>query len=366
MKKPSDGYILVVGAAHPDIFADYKRSQTDYVDKVGDIQYSIGGTAYNIAINLGQNYTDVALYTYIKENSIFADLITQRLERNGVKTEFVQYSDHIPESGFVGIRESGDLVSAVTASSITKVTFDKQALETAIEGAVLVVLDCNLTEEQIELTVETANKHDKKTLVSGVSESKSLRAKNIRSDITVFVINHEEACCFFDCKNITPDKLSMLQRNHNMENIVVTNGSDGYIVSNESEATEYNAPQVDRVVSTSGTGDALLAGICHTIYEKGELQWDLADDTISEYVSEVLKHEGSTLGAATKRNELNVRDRVNQQVRKMARYSRLEKATMIVGLLSAIITIFSYIFGYISVEIVRTFVEDFISVYPWG
>ena len=363
MKKPSDGDILVVGAAHPDIFADYERSQADYVDKVGELQYSIGGTAYNIAINLGQKYTDVALYTYIKKDSIFADLITRRLERNGVKTDFVQYSSHIPESGFVGIREDGDLVSAVTASGLTKVTFNERALETAIEGAALVVLDCNLSEKQIGLTLEIANKHNKKTIVSGVSESKSLRVKNARANITLFAINYEEACHFFDCTDITPEKLSAFQTEHDIENIVVTNGNDGYMVADASGTTNYTAPQVDHVVSSSGAGDALLAGICHTVYEKGDLQWDLADDKISEYISDVLRHEGSTLGATTTRNELNVRDRVNKQVRKMARYSRLEKAGIIVGLLSAVVTVSSYLFGYVSVDMVRVFVEDLISLY---
>lgn len=120
-----DDYILVVGATHPDIFADYETDQEDRIDKIGEITYSIGGTAYNIAVNIARNYVDVALFTIIKKDSLFAGPILDRLEANRVNTSFVETSEYIPESGFIGIREEGRLVSAVTASGITDVSLNE-------------------------------------------------------------------------------------------------------------------------------------------------------------------------------------------------------------------------------------------------
>ena len=354
---PSDGYVLVVGAAHPDIFADYERSETGHIDKVGELQYSIGGTAYNIAINLSQKYVDVALYTYIKEDSIFADLITKRLDRNGVNTEYVQYDAHMPESGFVGIREDGELVSAVTASGITEAVFDEAALETAVRDASLVVLDCNLAETQIALTVRLAEKHGTRTIASGVSETKSTRIEAAPSEVTVFSMNDDEACHFFDVDRITPENLLPLVADSPANTVVVTEGRDGYMVSDGTTTNTYDAPETKPTGSASGTGDALLAAIAHSIHETGRLQWADASDRITEYVTDVLDHEGSTVGATTKRQELSIPDRINDQVRAIAGYSRWEKAALAVGTVGAMVTISSFLFGDVSLEAVRSLLD---------
>lgn len=348
MGSSRDGYVLVVGATHPDIFADYRTSQADRIDKIGELTYSIGGTAYNVAVNLGQNHVDVALFTYVKRDSLFTDLILERLERNGVRTNFVQYDRYMPESGFVAIREDGDLISAVTASGITEVVFDREALERAVEGASIVVADCNLTGSQLDLVVDLADRFDTRTFVCGVSESKSARVREVSGPITLFSLNREEAQYLLECDELRPDRLRSFAAENDVHNLVVTQGADGYLIATPEAVDRFPAPPVTEVASTSGAGDAFLAGVCHSVHDEGALRWESIHDSIASYVTAVLEREGSTVGAVANENELSVRDRINRQVRAIAGYSRWEKAAMAIGAVSAVLTILSFLLGAVS------------------
>lgn len=365
MRKRQSGYILVIGAAHPDIFADYKKSQEDKIDKPGKLKYSIGGTAYNIAVNLGQHHQNVSLYSFIRAESLFTDLIVNRLEENGVRTNFVQRHDYMPESGFIALRKEGKLESAVTSSGITQVAFDRSHLKSAIKNAAFVVADCNLDENQLKLVVDVANVVDKKILVSGVSESKAKRIRNNTNKITLLSLNDAEIDSLVGTNNYQDSDLCDLCSNLNIKQIVVTQGENGYLVVDRDTVTHYPAPELNDIVSTSGTGDAFLAGICHYLYNNGEINWESAKNNISEYVSAVIKQDGSTVGATTKDNELSVRDRVNSQIERISGvsdYPWWEKAAIVIGVMSAVITISSFISGTVNTNDISRWVEQLISI----
>lgn len=361
MGEQQNGYILVVGAAHPDIFADYKRSQTDKIDKPGELTYSIGGTAYNIAVNLGQNHLDVALYTFIKSDSLFTDLIIDRLENSGVNTDFVQPDDYMSESGFIALRKEGKLVSAVTCSGITEVAFDRSNLKSAVKDAAFVVVDCNLDERQLEVVVSIADEFDKRILVSAVSESKAKRIVEISEDIDLFSLNNDEACSLLECDDLDRSDLSKTCADLGIKQLTVTKGRDGYLVANKQNVSHYSAPPINEVVSTSGTGDAFMASICHYLYENDNIDLEDAREYISTYVSDVIEQEGSTVGAKAKDRELSVRDRVNDQIERIAGYPWWEKAAIVAGLLSAVITIASFLSGAFGINDIQLLLEHIIE-----
>lgn len=343
MTASEDEYVLVVGSAHPDIFADYELDQASRVDKIGDLTYSIGGTAYNIAVNLSGNYIDTALFTVIKKDSLFSELIVNRLERHGVITTFIERSEYMPESGFIGIREEGRLVSAVTASGITSATLNEDTLEEAVRDASLVTADCNLSESQLRLVARTAVEADTLVFIAGVSESKARRVKRVDVPIDVLALNREEACSLLDCETLSRDVLTDGADRHEIRNLVVTDGSDGYIVASPDSVRKFPAPQVTSIVSTSGTGDAFLAGVCHAVTENSGWDWERIDERVSAYVKNAVSHKGSTSGATAKETELSVEERVNQKVRAIAGYSWWEVAATFVGVIGAILTIASFL-----------------------
>lgn len=350
MSTSEGDFVLVVGAAHPDIFADYGADEADRIDKIGKLTYSVGGTAYNIAVNLARRYVDVALYTHLKEDSLFTDLILERLSASGVMTQFVRFDTNMPESGFLALREDGDLVSAVTASGITRVTLDEEGLVTAVDRAKIVVVDCNLSETQLELVGRITEDSGKSLFVAGVSESKAVRVHCLPTTVSLFSVNEYEARRAFDCEDLHPDTLRKKLRANDIEQLVVTEGVAGYLVVDETDVTRHTVPEVVDPISTSGAGDALLAGLCHVVNEHGELDWDVAPKRVNEYVKDVIVDEGSTVGATATERELSLPNRFNQPVQAFTDAPRWQQFWFVIGVISFLITIAGILLGFIDLS----------------
>jgi sugar/nucleoside kinase (ribokinase family) len=295
---PED-YILVVGAAHIDVLADYKSAEQAQMDKVGSVRYSIGGTSYNIAINLAQSGIPVSLLTVLKKNSFSATWIRERLEGAGVQSQFIQVSDHLPESGFVAFRSDGVLKSAVTSTAVAEYTFQARLIDEAMGRARFVVMDCNLAVDQMSLLLDCARRHNRPVAIAAVSDSKVTRILQLEDHqlIDIVVLNDLEARAVASPE--TGDSAQNLCGRLGAKYVVVTHGAGGYQVISESgqSAKQYAAPQIERIVSQSGAGDALFAGILAYWYRHQTLDFDGAKSTIANSVRRVLQQPGATLGS---------------------------------------------------------------------
>jgi len=150
-------YVLVAGAAHLDVIADYTAANQSRLDKIGQVRYAVGGTGYNISINLGQAGVPVAFLTLLKKNSFSSTWIRERLESTKkINTEFVDLSPRISESGFIAIRQDGQLVTAVTSSAIGEHSFPAATVDQAVKRSRFVVMECNLAVDQMSLLLDAA------------------------------------------------------------------------------------------------------------------------------------------------------------------------------------------------------------------
>jgi sugar/nucleoside kinase (ribokinase family) len=165
-------YVLVAGAAHIDILADYRSMDQPRMDKIGSILYSVGGTAYNIAINLAQSGVPVSLLTVLKKNSFSSTWICERLKSTGVDFDLIDFSEKVRESGFVALRTDGVLNTAVTSTAVGEHSFPPHLIDQAVLNARIVVIDCNLATDQMSLLLNCAMKHNRPTVVAAVSDSK--------------------------------------------------------------------------------------------------------------------------------------------------------------------------------------------------
>lgn len=341
--------VVVVGAAHLDILADYESSESGRLDKVGRLNYSIGGTAYNVAVNLSRHYVETSLVTVLKEDSLFSDLIEKRLDENGVDTRYVERVELMPESGFVGLRCEGELVEAVTASGLTEVRLNREDLRRAIEAASVVVADCNLSEKQLGMVARSAADLETPLFVNGVSESKAVRIRATAAPVDVYSLSRAEATHLFgfDPLEEPTDRVHAEMESIQLRRLVVTADTEGYVVFEDGERTAFPAPDVDEVVSESGAGDALLAAIAHEYADAGALDWDAVHDCIDRYVTEVLSREGATTGAVTDQSELSLRDRfdaavsgnVGQLNDLRSRYAWLDAAAAVLSFVAGLFTI---------------------------
>jgi len=297
------GNVLVIGSAHLDILADYTDDTKNNIDKIGSIKIALGGSAYNIAINLGLHNYNVSILTILKTGSLSGKLIKDSLEGKGVNTDYISYCDFISESGFVAQRLSGKLESAVSSSTIDQVVLNEGKLKESIKKSSAVVLDCNLSKEQILQIINIAKKYNIPLMVSSVSESKVNRAIYIKTEYSLnyllFSTNSVEAKKYFEWDTkIDKNEIIDFCNFYKSEFVVVTNGKNGYsIFEHKGNRFDFKAPQVPIIKSELGAGDALLAAICGHYAENNMFNWDNCQDVISRFLKPVLSVEEATVGA---------------------------------------------------------------------
>jgi len=293
---------LVIGSVHLDIIGNYDLSVKSHIDKEGSLKYSVGGAAYNIAANLSYKKQNVSLFTYLKKDSLSTEVIKSSLIDTGMDTKYILEDSDLNESGYISHSISGNLTSAVSSMAIQEKAFDeqvKESLDTAIRSYDLIVVETNLTVEQIEVILDFSDKYGKPVFICSVSDSKCKRILNIRqsqkSDSFRFVsLNENELSTIFG----TEDQLdsNTICNKFKSETVLVTHGKKGYTVFSRNKSEEFcgEPVPVTTIKSELGAGDALFAAVVNHYLINRKFNWQNCKHTINEYVGRVLKSEGAT------------------------------------------------------------------------
>ena len=291
--------IVIVGSAHLDIIADYGRKETKKIDKIGQLKFSVGGTSFNIATILAKDGRNVALLTGLNPKSFSSKWILDKFKENNIQDNLVYSDESLKESGFIALRKDGKLVTAVTSSNITDITLPLVKLEKKIKKSIAVVVDCNLSTFQLDQVISIANRNNVFIFVAGVSDSKISRIKAINQDRVINVISMNEG----EAKKLISSSLNILKITGPSskkicgellaEMIVITRGEKGCsILSRDGLTKHFPAPEVEGIKSTTGSGDALLAGIVSYYCERGKrlaptptIYWGISDRIFDDHYS---------------------------------------------------------------------------------
>lgn len=253
--------ILVIGSAHLDAIGSYKAEESSKIDKIGEVCFSIGGTAYNIAVNLA-NTGEVAvnIYTHLKPNSPITQIILSKLYEEGVGLNYIRQDPNITQdSGFIAHLTDGELVSAVSASQLTKAELNLTLLDRGIRKASAVVADCNLGLDQLNAIGKLCHTHTKQLIIGGVSESKCLKAIKLSHKFDFLVVNQVEAA------SLTAQLNGPLTDMQGVKTIVVTKGAQGWSSYTQGTVEHFDAPILEGINNTTGAGDAFVAALALTI-----------------------------------------------------------------------------------------------------
>lgn len=358
--------ILVVGSAHVDVFGDFDTSQANAIDKEGEIVCSIGGTAFNIAVDLASEATvQVILYTHLKKNSLSTDLIIRRLRREFISTRYVIRDDSIKsDSGFIAHRSNMELTSAVSSMPIQQATINIGKIESIAKRSSVIIAECNLSSAQLNNIAKICTKLNKPFLVGGVSESKCKRVRLLDAAasplIAYFSINITEAAALIGKPlgkliEIDASTAKLICELSRASTVIITGGSDGWINASIDGSIKANAAPVSPVVvSTSGAGDALIAGLgYHLAHDRSPSDISKATETIHRFIDRVLRHRASSGSEFT-----NV-DSMNSEYRHYLKLLSRNKSSFIGAALAGIGLIAGIIQAAVSLE-TSTTVADFI------
>lgn len=290
MNIPSD-YVLVVGAVHWDTVANFPASQSGLRDKVGTVHYSVGGTAFNVAANLALHDVPVCIYTHLRPG-IASEIILRQCQALEICMKFSVLDSTVPEAGFVAHRVGDEIVSSVSAIGIGEAHLRPDYLLPALRECRFAVADCNMSETQLGILSQIASDEGKALLVAGVSEAKigRVRATANGSHRPPYLLSMNQATAeslmhapFGDWSG--DDVLAAAHA----KRVLVSRGESGCVLYSEGRQAVFEAPEVERIVSTMGTGDALLSAFCASLYEEGELAGPGIRANISRFVGDSLK-----------------------------------------------------------------------------
>ncbi|MFK7922496.1 MAG: PfkB family carbohydrate kinase [Bacteroidia bacterium] len=223
----------------------------------GQITYTSGGVGRNIAENLARLDVPVSMYGVVGD-----DLFGERLVSEG-EALGIDMSGVLTKAGFrtavdLGIlQEDGDLWVSVTELSITEqLRVEDLASRKAIGiaerlfDADYLIVDANLSVEVLQYLLTEANRRKIPFIIDPVTIQFTAKLNVLEGDIFIATPNRREAA------QITRD----------VDKLLISCGEEGCISQLGTKSQLIPAIPVEKMVDSTGAGDAFLAGMVAGLY----------------------------------------------------------------------------------------------------
>lgn len=218
----------------------------------GQITYTPGGVGRNIAENLARLDVPVSMFGIVGD-----DPFGERLIKEGQDLG-IDMSEVLTKAGFrtavdLGIlQEDGDLWVSVTELSITEQlrVEDLARFAERLFDASYLVVDANLSVEVLQYLLTEANLRGIPFIIDPVTIQFTAKINALQGDIYIATPNRREAA------QITRD----------VDKLLISCGEEGCISQSGTKSQLIPAIVVDKMVDSTGAGDAFLAGMVAGLY----------------------------------------------------------------------------------------------------
>lgn len=263
--RPSEGLLLVIGGANMDIAARSERGIVAQDSNPGQVRFSPGGVARNIAENLARLGHSPRLITLVGQDMLGQSLLSHTQEA-GVDVSGVEMLSGVPTATYVSLQgPDGDMAVAVNDMALLgELTPGRlQHRRALIERASNLVLDCNLPEATLDWLFAQAAQA--RIHVDSVSVAKCLRIQRHLGRIDTLKLNRQEAQALTGLAVQTPQQACAAAQalcGLGVRWVVISMGAQGLAWCEAGQAAVCQPAQAPaQVVSTTGAGDALLSGL---------------------------------------------------------------------------------------------------------
>lgn len=264
-----DKKIVVIGGSNRDYFAK-SSSQLIYKDSnVGHISSSNGGVGRNIVLNLAYLNNDVDFITALGDDEGGRNIKSELIQHN---VNVITPSSIYQTSSYLAILNSkGDMEVAICDTQILdNLCFCQlDPLLGTLNDHKHVIIDTNLNQDLIDDLFLKYKDHY--FYVEGVSCTKIQRIKNHLKDIYLLKCNYLEATSLLNEHLPIEESIKKLL-SLGVKKVVVSNSSNNIYFGEDNKVDCISIEKKDDVVSTSGAGDALFAGIIHSLNNNKSLK----------------------------------------------------------------------------------------------
>lgn len=261
--------VLVVGASNVDYVALSNNKLIRKDSNIGKLNITFGGVGRNIVENLAILEDDVSFITFLGNDS-FGKELRKDLESINVKV----YSPNKKErtSSYLAVLDSnGDMDVAICDTEIIdkSTVEDIKPFDDVISEFTSIVLDANINDKIIDHIFKEYS--DKKILVEAVSANKVKRYEKYLDKIYLFKSNVLEAKHLLNLYNAEPMLLAKRLMEKGVKNVVITDGGKPVIIGENNEVVFITPKPIEKIISASGAGDSLFAGLIHGLINGASL-----------------------------------------------------------------------------------------------
>lgn len=261
--------VLVVGASNVDYVALSNNKLIRKDSNIGKLNITFGGVGRNIVENLAILEDDVSFITFLGNDS-FGKELRKDLESINVKI----YSPNKKErtSSYLAVLDSnGDMDVAICDTEIIdkSTVEDIKPFDDVISEFTSIVLDANINDKIIDHIFKEYG--DKKILVEAVSANKVKRYEKYLDKIYLFKSNVLEAKHLLNLYDAEPMLLAKRLMERGVKNVVITDGGKPVIIGENNEVVFVTPKPIEKIISASGAGDSLFAGLIHGLINGASL-----------------------------------------------------------------------------------------------
>ncbi len=222
---------------------------------------TFGGVARNVAETLARLEKSVGLVSLVGEDAAGRSIL-RHLTELGVDVSQTMVSCTSATAEYVAILDKANELHIGMAAmdafeAITPAMLDAAWPHIAASGWMFA--DCNLPQETLHALLNRKASTDARLAVNTVSVPKAVRFPQNLSAIDVLFTNADEARALLGDTRLAPECLTARLHERGAKGVVLTLGSEGHLVHDDTGTTFVSSLDA-RTVDVTGAGDSLMSG----------------------------------------------------------------------------------------------------------
>ena len=267
--QPKNGRVTVIGGVNVDIYGRAAAASSEQGMRAdsypGATSIQAGGVARNISENLARLGMDVSFIGCFGSDP-FTRMLRASLEEVGVDIRLSATSDAENDRYLSLFDADGQLVAGVNSMYLAEdisPAFLKEC-QPAIEASEILIIEGNLAPEAISYL---ASLNGPRQLVADtVSAVKAGRFATCLNQIDILKCNQMEAVTLTGLPEHTdPSTLCKALLDKGVGRVLLSAGDAGFLLADTAEILQIDAKPMADIATTSGAGDALLAGYIYAL-----------------------------------------------------------------------------------------------------